>query len=50
MPKCCIFSSNFNVKMAAQKSTDFDVSYMHADMTAVTVQSNNIVSSEAKDS
>ena len=45
MLKCCIFSSIFNIKMAAQKFTDFDGGFlMHADMTAVTIQCNKIVS------
>ena len=35
--------------MAAQKVTNFDVLKMHADMTAVTIQSNKIVSSDVKD-
>ena len=49
MPKCCVFSSMFNIKMAAQKFTNFDVFLMHADTTAVTIQSNKIVSNEVKD-
>ena len=49
MPKMCI-SSIFNIKMAIQKLTNFDVFLkMHADMTAVTIQSNKIVSHEVKD-
>ena len=33
----CIFPSIFNIKMAAQKFTNFDKFFnMHADMTAVT--------------
>ena len=37
--------------MATQKFTNFDVFLMHvADMTAVTIQSNKIVSNEFKDS
>ena len=35
--------------MATQKFTDFDVLLMHADMTAVTIQSNKIDSNEVKD-
>ena len=46
-----MFSSTFNIKMAAQKFTNFDRIFkkMHADMTAVTIQSNEIVSNEIKD-
>ena len=37
--------------MAAQKFTNFDKFFlMHADMTAVTLQSNKIVLNEVKDS
>ena len=37
--------------MATQKFTSFDVFFlMHADMTAVTVESNKIVLNEVKDS
>ena len=35
--------------MATQKSTDLDVFYMQAGMTAVTIQSNKTVSNEVKD-
>ena len=50
-PKCGVFSSIFNIKMATQKFTNFDKFFlMHADMTAVTIQSNKIVSNEVKDS
>ena len=35
-----------NIKMAAQK---FTIILMHADMTAVKIQSNNIVSNKVKD-
>ena len=37
--------------MAAQKFTDVDNFFrkLHADMTAVTIQSNKIVSNEVKD-
>ena len=36
--------------MAAPKFTNFDKFFkMHADITAVTIQSNKIVSSEVKD-
>ena len=43
-------SSIFTIKMAAQKFTKFAKSFfkMHADRTAVTIQSNKIVSSEVK--
>ena len=47
-----LFSSIFNIKMATQKFTSFDKFFfflMHADMTAVTIQSNKIVSNEVKD-
>ena len=34
----CILSSIFNIKMAAQKFTNFDVYFkMHVDITAVTI-------------
>ena len=50
MPKCCLFPSIFSIKMAAQKFTNFDgFLKIHADMTAVTIQSNKIVSNEVKD-
>ena len=35
--------------MAAQKFTNFDFFLMHTDMTAVTIQSNKIVSNEVED-
>ena len=36
--------------MAAQKFTNFDQFFLiHADMTAITIQPNKIVSSEVKD-
>ena len=36
--------------MAAQKCTNFDKFFkMHTDMTAVTIQSNKVVSNEVKD-
>ena len=38
----------FSIKMAAEQFTNFDF-LMHAHMTAVTVQSNKIVSNEVKD-
>ena len=51
MPKCCVYSSIFNIKMAAQKFTNFDnFQKMCVDMTAVTVQFNKIVLKEVKDS
>ena len=44
----CIFSI-FNIKMAAQKFPNFDVFFLtHADLTAVTIESNKIVSNEVK--
>ena len=46
--KCCI-SSIFNIKMAAQKFTNFDKLLMYADMTAITIQYNKIVLNEVKD-
>ena len=33
----------FNIKIAAQKFTNFDTFFMHTDMTAVTIQSNKIL-------
>ena len=40
----------FNDKMATQKFANFDKFLkLHADMTAVTIQSNKIVSSQVKD-
>ena len=35
--------------MPTQEFTNFDVFLMHADMTAVTIQSNTIVLNEVKD-
>ena len=49
MPKCCIFSSIFNIKRTTQKFTNFDNFFMHADMEAVTIQFNKIVLNEVKD-
>ena len=49
MPKMLLFSCIFNIKIATQKFTNFDFFLMHADMTAVTMQSNKIVSNEVKD-
>ena len=48
MLKMCIFSSTFNIKMATQNFTNFDFFKIHADMTAVTIQCNKIVSNEVK--
>ena len=47
-----VFSAIFNTKMAAQKFTSFDILFknMHADRTAVPIQSNKIVLNEVKDS
>ena len=46
-----MFSSIFNIKMTAQKSTNLDkfIFKMHTAVTAVTMQSNKTVSSEVKD-
>ena len=45
-----MFSSISNIKKAAWKFTNFDKFFlMHADMTPVIVQSNEIVSNEVKD-
>ena len=46
-----LWYSHFNIKMAAQKFTNFDKVFlkMHTDMTAVTLQSNEIVLNEVKD-
>ena len=45
-----VFSSISSIKMDAQKFANFDKFLkMHADMTAVTIQSNKIVSNEVKD-
>ena len=41
MPKILLFSSIFSIKMVTQKFTNFDFFLMHADMTAVTMQSKN---------
>ena len=38
-----------SIEMATQKFINFDVFLMHTDTTAVTIQSNKIVSNEAKD-
>ena len=49
--KYCVFSSIFNIKAATQKFTNFDKFFKktHTDMTAVTAQSNEIVSNEVQD-
>ena len=45
-----MFSSISSIKMAAQNFTNFDKFFlMHTDMTAVTIQSNKIVSNEIED-
>ena len=51
MPKYHVSSSIFNIKMAAEKFTSFDKFFlkMHTDMTAITMQSNQIVSNEVED-
>ena len=42
--------SIFNIKMVTQNITNFDKFFkLHTGMTAVTVQSNKIVSNEVKD-
>ena len=38
-----------NIEMATWKFISFDFFLMHIDMTAVTIQSNKIVSNEVKD-
>ena len=51
MPKMFLFSFVFNIKMATQKFTSLiHFLKMHTDMSAVTMQSNKIVSNEIKDS
>ena len=49
MPKCCFFPSIFSIKVDTQNFTNFDFFLMHADMTLVTIQSNNIVSNSVQD-
>ena len=50
MPKMLRIFFHRHTKMATQKFTNFDKFFlMHADITAVTIQSNRIVSNEAKD-
>ena len=48
--KCCLLSFTFTIKMTAQKFTIL-ISFfkMHTDRTAVTIQSNKVVSNEVKD-
>ena len=49
MLKHSVFSSNINIKMTTQKFTSFDKFFlMHADITAVTIQSNKTLSNEVK--
>ena len=49
MPKMLLFPSIFYIKMATQKSPIL-ISFLNCtDMTAVTIQSNKIVSNEVKD-
>ena len=43
-----LFSSLVNIKMSTQKST-VKKKNLHADMTAVTIQSNKIVLNEVKE-
>ena len=50
LPKDSVFSPIFSIQMAAQKFKNFDKFFiMHADITAVTIQSNKIVLNEIKD-
>ena len=50
MPKCCIFPSDLNIKMATQKFTNFGKFFkMHSDIVAVTIQSIKTVLNEIKD-
>lgn len=49
MPKMLLFPSIFNIKMATQKFTSIDKFLMYVGLTAVTIQSNTIVSNEVKD-
>ena len=51
MLKMLLFSSIFNITMATQNFTNFGKFFflIHADTTAVTIQSNKIVSNEVKD-
>ena len=50
LKRLCIFFI-FSIKVATQKFTNFDKLFfkMHADMTAVTIQTNKIVYNEVKD-
>ena len=44
-----LFTSIFNTKMTTQKFTNFDKFFlMHANMTAMMIQSNKIISNEVK--
>ena len=45
MPKMLLFFIS-NIEMATWKFISFDFFLMHIDMTAVTIQSNKIVSNE----
>ena len=51
MPKMLFFPLIINIKMATEKFTNFDKFFfqMHTDMTAVTIESNKIVSNKVKD-
>ena len=50
MPKMLLILFIFNIEMATQKFTNFDKFFLtHTDRTAVTMQSNKIVSNEVKD-
>ena len=45
-----MFSSIFNIKMTAQKFTNFDKFFKtHTDVTVVTIQSDKTVLNEVKD-
>ena len=44
-----IFSSIFNLETATQKFTNFDFFLILADVTAVLVQANTVVSNDVKD-
>ena len=51
MPKMLLFPSIFNIKNGYTKIHQFWwVFLMHADMTAITIQSNKLISNEVKDS
>ena len=49
MTKVFLIFFHLQYEMAMQKFTDFDVFLMYTDVTAVTIQSNKIVSNEVKD-